>query len=60
MATRSPVADAELEQGVGGLLDLALEVGVGDRPGVARLADPVVGDLVAEAALDVAVDAVVG
>ena len=30
------------------------------RPGVARLADPVVGDLVAEAALDVPVDAVVG
>ena len=57
-----PVAgrDAQLEQGVGGLADLALEVGVGDRPGVARLADPVVRDLVAEAALDVPVDAVVG
>ena len=47
-------------QGVGGLADLALEVGVGDRPGVARLADPVERDLVAEAALDVPVDAVVG
>ena len=57
-----PVAglDAELEQRVGRLADLALEVGVGDRPGVAGLADPVVGDLVAEAALDVPVDAVVG
>ena len=57
-----PVAgpDAELDQRVGGLLDLALEVGVGDRPGVAGLADPVVGDLVAEPALDVPVDAVVG
>ena len=57
-----PVAglDAQLEQGVGGLRDLALEVGVGDRPGVARLADPVVGDLVAEAVRDVPVDAVVG
>jgi hypothetical protein len=37
-----------------------MEVGVGDRPGVAGLADPVVGDLVAEPVLDVAVDAVVG
>ena len=52
--------DAELEQRIGGLAHLALEVGVGDRPGVAGLADPVIGDLVAEAALDVAVDAVVG
>ena len=59
---RDPVAraDAELLERVGRLLDLALEVGVGDRPRVARLADPVVGDLVAEAVLDVAVDAVVG
>ena len=60
MATRSPVVDAELEEGVGGLADLALEVREGDRPRVAGLADPVVGDLVAQAALDVAVDAVVG
>ena len=37
-----------------------MQVGVGQRPGVAGLADPVVGDLVAEARLDVAVDAVVG
>ena len=59
---RDPVAgrDAQLQQGVGRLLDLALEIGVGDGPGVARLADPVVRDLVAEAALDVAIDAVVG
>ena len=41
--------DPELLERVGGLADLALEVGVGQRPGVAGLADPVVGDLVAEA-----------
>ncbi len=40
--------------------DLALEVGVGDRAGVARLALEVDGDAVAVAGLDVAVDAVVG
>ena len=59
---RDPVArrHAELEERVGGLGDLPLEVGVGDGPGVAGLADPVVGDLGAEATLDVAVDAVVG
>ena len=59
---RDPVAglDAELLERVGRLADLALEVAEGQRPGVARLADPVVGDLVAEAALDVPVDAVVG
>ena len=58
---RDPVAglDAQLLERVGRLADLALEVAEGQRPGVARLADPVVGDLVAEAALDVAVDAVV-
>ena len=58
---RDPIAgpDAELLERVGGLADLALQVAEGERPGVARLADPVVGDLVAEAALDVAVDAVV-
>ena len=50
--------DPELEEGVGGLLDLAMEVGVGERPRVARLADPVVGDLVAEPGLDVTVEAV--
>ena len=59
---RDPVAglDAELLERVGGLRHLALEVAEGQRPGVARLADPVVGDLVAEPALDVPVDAVVG
>ena len=36
------------------------QVGVGDGAGVARLALPVVGDLVAAARLDVAVEAVVG
>ena len=41
--------DAELLQRVGRLADLALEVGVGDGPRVAGLADPVIGDLVAEA-----------
>ena len=51
--------DAELLERVGRLLDLAQEVRVGERPRVARLADPVVGDLVAEAVRDVAVDAVV-
>ena len=59
---RDPVAgpDAQLLQRVGRLADLAEEVAEGQRPGVARLADPVVGDLVAEAVLDVPVDAVVG
>src|SRR3712207_564230 len=52
--------DAELDQGVGGLADLVLELGVGDGPGVARLALPVVGDLVPVAVLDVPVHAVVG
>ena len=52
--------DPQLEQRVGGLAHLALEVGVRDRPRIAGLADPVVGDLAAEAVLDVAVDAVVG
>ena len=40
----------QFQEGVRGLADLALEVGEGDRPGVAGLADPVVGDLVAQAA----------
>ena len=52
-------ADAQLLERVGGLLDLAVQVGVGERPRVAGLADPVVGDLVAEAGVDVAVEAVV-
>jgi hypothetical protein len=37
-----------------------MQVRVGDRPGVTRLADPVIGDLVAQPALDVPIDAVVG
>ena len=54
------LADAQLEQRVGRLGALAHQVRVRQRAGVAGLADPVVGHLVAEAALDVAVDAVVG
>ena len=56
-----PVAllDAQLQQGVGGLGDLVLELGVGDGAGVARLALEVDGDPVAVAGLDVPVDAVV-
>ena len=58
---RDPVAgpDAELLERVGRLADLAEQVGEGQRPRVARLADPVVGDLVAEAVGDVPVEAVV-
>ena len=58
-----PVAgdQAEVGEGVGGLADLGLQFGVGQRAGVAdRLALPVDGDAVAVAGLDVAVDAVVG
>jgi hypothetical protein len=51
--------DAELGQGVGGLADLALEVGVGDGAGVAALALEVDRDPVTVAGLDVPVDAVV-
>ena len=51
--------DAELLEGVGRLADLALEVAERQRSGVAWLADPVVGRLVAEAPLDVSIDAVV-
>jgi hypothetical protein len=59
---RHPVArlDAQPFQGVGGPADLILELGVGDVPAVAGLADEVDRDLVPEAVLDVAVDAVVG
>ncbi len=59
---RDPVAllDAQLGQRVRGLADLVLELGVGDVAGVVLgLADPVQGDLVAVAVLDVPVDAVV-
>jgi hypothetical protein len=58
---RHPVALAhpELEQGIGRLAHLTLQVGIGDRPGVAGLALPVVGDLGAVPGLDVPVHAVV-
>ncbi len=52
--------DPEFEQGVGRPAHLALEVGEGDGARVAGFTDPVIGDLVAEAALDVAIHAVVG
>ena len=60
MATRSPALHAQLEQRVGRPADLLGELGVGERAGVAGLALPVVGDLVAVAGLDVPVQAVVG
>ena len=59
---RDPVTGlhAEVDQRVGRLAHLVLELGVGDVAGVVlRLADPVEGDLVAAAGLDVPVDAVV-
>ncbi len=59
---RDPVAgaDAERDQRVGGLADLVLELGVGQRAGVVGgLADPVQRHLVAAPGLDVPVDAVV-
>ena len=52
--------DAQVLQRVGELLDVAVQVGVGDVALLALLAAPVVGDLVALARLDVAVQAVVG
>jgi hypothetical protein len=56
-----PLADAELPERVRHPDDVALEVGIGDRARVAlRFALPVVGDPVAEARVDVSVDAVVG
>lgn len=56
---RVALADAEVGQRVGGLLHLAVQVGIGDRPGVAGLADEVDGHLVAAARRDVPVQAVV-
>src|SRR5207247_1333380 len=52
--------DSELLQGIGGLADLSQEVGVRQRLRVARLADPVVCDLVAAARLDLLVQTLVG
>ncbi len=53
------LADAEVGQGVCGALDLGVQVGVRDVPGVALgLADEVDGHLVAASGLDVAVDGV--
>ena len=58
---RGALADAELLQRVRHPHHVALELRVGDRPRLTRgLALPVVGDPVAEAGLDMAVDAVVG
>ena len=58
MATLSPVLHAQLGQGVGRLADRGQQVAIGDGAGVARLALPVEGHPVAQAGLDVAVDAV--
>ncbi len=51
---------AQLGQAVGGLADHPQEVGVGDGPGVARLALPMEGHPLAQAGGNVAVDAVDG
>ena len=57
---RRSLADAEALERIREADDLALEVGERERPAlVGRLPLPVVGDLVAEARLDVPVDAVV-
>ena len=52
--------DAERLQPVGQPLDVAQQIGVGDGALLALLAVPVVGDAIAPAGLDVAVQAVVG
>ena len=53
------LGDAQVLQRVGCLLDVAVQVGVGDVLGVTGLADEVDRDLVTFARLDVAVDTVV-
>ena len=60
MPTTSPGLDAVVLQRVGEALDVAQEVVVGDVALLALLAAPVEGDALAEAVLDVAVQAVVG
>ena len=60
MATRSPFSTPSSLSALAAFWTSRWRSRVGQGPGVARLADPVVGDLVAEAALDVPVDAVVG
>ena len=50
--------DAEVLERVGEALDVAVQVGVGDVALLPLLAAPVVGDAVADAGLDVAVEAV--
>ena len=53
------LADAEILQRVGEALRVSQQLGVGDVALLALLAAPVVGDAVAAARLDVAVEAVV-
>ena len=60
MATRSPRRTPRPAQGVGEPADVDQQLGVGDGPGVARLALPVEGHLVAPARGHVPVEAVVG
>ena len=54
------LADAEGLERARGALDLGQQLGVGEGALVARLADPLVGELVAAARLHVPVEAVVG
>ncbi|OPZ56373.1 MAG: hypothetical protein BWY91_00422 [bacterium ADurb.BinA028] len=56
---RVALAQAEVDQRVGGLLHLTVQVGIRDVAGVPGLSDPVQRDLVPAPLLDVAVHAVV-
>jgi hypothetical protein len=56
---RVALADAEVRQRIGGLLHLAVQVGIGDGARVAGFADEVDGHLVAAPRRDVPVQAVV-
>ena len=60
MPTTSPCSIAVVLQGVGEALDVAQQLLVGDVALLALLAAPVEGDALAQAVLDVAVQAVVG